>query len=112
MVNKLTEFQIKFLLKNFFKREDIAGWETIATNLIMKGECIVAGTKRIWCGGVGNFIDFKPYPDAYECTIMTFRKDEFFNSVFFKDKLQYSITKLRKEYEAMALDINDLEELW
>ena len=55
----LTTYQKDFLLNNFFENTSYAGWRGIATTLLETGECVVAGDKCIWVGGIGNFIEIK-----------------------------------------------------
>jgi len=71
-MGKITEYQKKFLLQNFFSLPEYPGWLNIATKLIESGRCIVAGHGCIWKGGIGNFIKTEPAEDAIDCTLYTF----------------------------------------
>lgn len=108
---ELNDFQKEFILNEFFKDERFAGWKSIGTKLIESGGCIVAGRNRLWCGGVGNFIDVDDEPESFECSRFTFRMGEFLKSDLFNDALQNEIHKLRKQYEKLATEIGYLNNL-
>jgi len=71
-------------LNEFFRNEKYAGWESIATQLLETGECIVAGKQSIWIGGIGNFIKTEDAKGAIDCTLYKFDLDYFFTSAWFK----------------------------
>lgn len=102
----ITEKQVNFLLENFFKNERYPGWKNIADKLIRDGQCIIAGTDKLWYGGVGNFIDIKEAPGTVGCSLLTFKKDVFLKSINFTDykkayllDLSNKITEMRNTYE-------------
>lgn len=80
----LTENQKNFLLNYFFKNEEFAGWKNIATLLLDKGSCIVAGKRCIWCGGIGNFIKTKNAENAIDCLLYEFDLEYFLSSEWYK----------------------------
>ena len=83
-MNKLTEYQKNFLLEYFFRNEAYVGWKNIATKLLEKGECIVAGNECIWNGGIGNFINTEKAENAVDCLLYKFDLDVFLSSEWYK----------------------------
>lgn len=88
---EINENQIQFLL-NFFVGQEIKRYELseevierIARKLIIEGKCIVAGNKRLWAGGVGNFIKTEEHDDYIGCLVHEFHIKEFLDSKFFKE---------------------------
>lgn len=90
-MKKLTTNQIEFLLKHFFQNPRYADWRNIAINLLNTGECIVAGDKCIWLGGIGNFIKTEPAKGAVCCSLYKFDLQNFLSSECHKE--------VKKEYE-------------
>lgn len=88
---KLTGEQIDFIKEYFFKREDLACWESIVDKLLKDGSCIVAGTGKLWYGGVGNFIQRTPAENAVDCSLLTFQREEFLASEYFRSHLEFFI---------------------
>lgn len=104
---KLDERQIEFISKLF--PNECAGANTIARKLISTGKCIVAGSDRIWRGGIGNFITDKPAENAIDCTELTFNFQSFISSELFKDiiqnellQIQEAIKELKKQEMSIA----------
>mgnify|MGYP003335996484 CR=1 FL=1 len=93
------ELQKQFILTRFFAN-DMPGWRTIGTKLIENGRCIVAGTERIWKGGIGNFIEVKPAEGTFECSLYTFDLKSFLKSELYKEE-----AKAYKEYAKNAFNI-------
>lgn len=83
-MKKLTENQKNFLLEYFFKNERYAGWRNIASVLLEHGTCIVAGTERIWRGGIGNYIKVEKADDLIDCSKYTFELDSLLISEWYK----------------------------
>ena len=81
----LTEYQKEFLLEYFFKNEKFPGWKIIATYLLEKGECIVAGIGDIWCGGIGNFIKITNAKNAVDCLLYEFDLEYFLSTEWYKE---------------------------
>jgi hypothetical protein len=81
----LTDYQKEFILKHFFINEKYPGWKSIATALLEKGNCIVAGEKCIWIGGIGNFVKTKVHEEAIGCLLYTFNLNEFLSSKWYKE---------------------------
>lgn len=84
-MKELTENQKTFLLNNFFKNEQYAGWKNIATTLIEKGKCVVAGDRCIWLGGIGNFINTSNADGYFDCLLYEFNLDYFMTSEYYKE---------------------------
>ena len=80
----LTNYQKEFFLECFFKNEKYSGWKEIATKLLETGQCIVAGDKCIWYGGIGNFIKTETAKDAFDCLLYKFDFDYFLTSEWYK----------------------------
>ena len=98
----MTGEQIEFIKKYFFKNEEYAGWGSIAQKLLEDGKCIVAGNSKLWYGGVGNFIKCTSAEDAIGCSLLTFDKDSFLQSVWVKEQVGYYLKELTHQ-------IDDLE---
>ena len=80
----LTEQQTEYLLENFFKNENFAGWKNIAKTLLEKGKCVVAGEYCIWDSYIGNFIETKKAFDFFGCLEYHFNLETFLKSEWFK----------------------------
>lgn len=106
----LTETQKNFILK-FFVNEEYAGWSHIANKLIDKGECIVAGDKCLWYGGVGNFIRTYEAYDYYGCMKYTFNLDEFIKSKYFIENLKSELNKTNNELNIIEKKHRELTHL-
>lgn len=103
---QLTSNQKEFLLENFFKNEEYAGWRNVAEKLLEKGECIVAGKTRMWIGGIGNFIEIEDAKDAVDCSFYKFDLDCFLSSEWcnqvvasYKEILSFKINELQDELD-------------
>lgn len=100
----VSEIQKNFLLEYFFKNEDYAGWNVIASTLIKEGLCLVAGNECIWMGGIGNFITTKSDHKtihAFDCLEYQFDLDNFLTSEWYKEvKTQYVLDLLDKKNKA------------
>jgi len=99
----MTEEQIEFIKKYFFKNEEYAGWDNIATRLLQEGSCIVAGNSKLWHGGVGNYIKCAPAENAIGCSLLTFDKDSFLQSVWFKEQANSHIKALGHQIGALKV---------
>lgn len=100
----LTEYQKEFILNNFFKNEKYAGWKTIATTLLEKGECIVAGEGCIWRGGIGNFIKTEHAKGEFFCTRYKFDLANFLSSEWYKEISGEYCQILRDKREALYVE--------
>jgi len=98
----MTGEQIEFIKKYFFKNEEYAGWDNIATRLLQEGSCIVAGHGKLWSGGIGNFIKTSPAENAFTCSLLTFDKDSFLQSAWFKEQADYHIKALGHQIVALS----------
>ena len=104
----LTENQKTYLLNYFFKNEEFAGWKSIATSLLETGECVVAGTKCIWLGGVGNFIKTENADGFYGCLKYSFDLEIFLTSEHFKSITEIYAEQLvekKKQLDSELVDI-------
>lgn len=108
-MRKLNETQKEFILETFFV-ESCAGWKTIGTDLIENGECIVAGTTRIWIGGVGNFITIEPAIGTVGCSLYKFDLESFLSSDSFKETVELKYQDLSMELNETTKVINDITE--
>ncbi len=106
---KLNNRQIQFLLKFF--PDNCAGAKSIATTLITEGKCIVAGTDRIWLGGIGNFISIEPVKGAFKCTEHTFDLKAFLSSEFFKDAAQKELSESQRKLVEAEIIVTSIVEL-
>jgi len=110
---EFNENQIHLLL-GFFITDKYNGWNHIAVDLIKKGECVVAGSERIWVGGIGNFISVQQAEGLHRCSIYKFNLDEFIKSGIFKDELFVQKIKAQEakiKLEKLIQDYNELEKL-
>jgi hypothetical protein len=102
----MTDNQKQFIKERFFKNEEYAGWSSIADTLLEKGECIIAGTDKLWYGGIGNFIKISTAEGMVGCSVLTFDKETFLKSAWFQeykkaylDNLTVKIEDLKATYE-------------
>lgn len=108
---QLTSNQKEFLLENFFKNEEYAGWRNVATKLLESGRCIVAGKTRMWIGGVGNFIQMEDAHDAIDCTLYKFDLDYFMTSEWYKDIYSQYISILYNEKLSIDTKYKEIADL-
>jgi len=106
----LNQHSKEFILQ-FFENKNYAGWKNIADILIQKGKCTVAGNECIWKGGIGNFINTSPTPNAFNCLDYTFNLKEFTKSRLFQDTLELIITDVEKEKNAIQNKLDHLKDL-
>jgi len=110
-MKKLTDKQKSYLLEYFFKNEHFPGWKNIATSLLEKGKCIVAGKECIWKGGIGNFIKTKEEESLFDCLEYEFDLDLFLSSEWCKEIANLHISDLlekKLELEQKYKEICDL----
>jgi hypothetical protein len=110
-MKKLTQPQKKFLLENFFKKEEIPGWKNIAEKLLETGKCIVAGDTCIWKGGIGYFIGTKDVKDAVGCIEYVFALEMFLSSKWYEDFKAEYIEQLKTKIEVLRFEQTNIEKL-
>jgi hypothetical protein len=108
-MTKLTEVQKNFIYKTFFKNSNYAGWGAVAEKLLTKGKCIVAGTKCIWVGGIGNYIKTKEAEEAVDCLEYTFDLNSFLKSNYFKEELKFHVLQCEARLEILKKDLDKLK---
>ena len=108
----LTEEQTEYILENYFKNDNFAGWKSIGKELIESGKCVVAGEKCIWVGGVGNFIETKKADDFFGCLEYTFNLEPFLKSEFFKQQVNNDYDKLLEEQELFNEKVHGISNLY
>lgn len=108
---ELTENQINFLLDIFFANPKYPGWKSIATSLITKGKCTVAGDRCIWIGGVGNFITTNTAPDLFSCLEYTFNLSYFLSSEYYKSVKESYMENLKEDMDNIIAKHNEIEAL-
>lgn len=106
----LTKKQTEFLL-TFFENKMYAGWRTIAMKLLETGQCIVAGEKSIWIGGIGNFIKTAETELAVDCLLYTFNLPEFIKSEYFKSISNQYIAILISNLRELETEYNEISKL-
>lgn len=107
-MNSLTFNQTSFIANTFFKNENYNGWEGIAHKLIKNGKCVVAGTKCIWQGGIGNFIQTSKPEDFVDCLLYEFNLTDFISSEYFIDSKKYELERLHQAKIAIDVQYNDI----
>ena len=107
-MKQLTKFQEEFLLDYFFKNEKYVGWRNIAESLLNKGECVVAGEKCIWIGGIGNFIETSKAEGYFGCTIYKFDLELFLSSAWYGQIFNAYISKLSDEKREIEQKYNEI----
>jgi len=107
----MTGEQIEFIKNHFFINGESAGWDNIATKLLQEGSCIVAGSSKLWYGGIGNFINCDPAENAVGCSLLTFDKDSFLQSVWFKEQADSHIKALGHQIGALKVQQYAIERL-
>jgi hypothetical protein len=110
-MKQLTETQKEFLLETFFRNEDYHGWRSIGYKLLDKGSCIVAGTKCIWVGGIGNFIKVTPAEDAFGCSEYKFNLKEFLDSDWFFETKREHVRDLEEKARRARIKFEDISKL-
>lgn len=96
----MNDFQKNWLLETFFKNEQFAGWKNIAEKLIDTGSCVTTNQgKKIWVGGIGNFIKSKPYEGGVDLIELTFDVKEFCSkdNMYFLEYYNHHVDKLNQE---------------
>lgn len=111
----MSEALKEFIFQHFFRKDVYPGERSIAYNLMEKGECIVAGTTRLWHGGVGNFITVTPAEGTIGCSLHVFDKQSFLESAIFVLMLREYVAEKRKNLKeninALKKQLKDLDEL-
>ena|GEM_PF-1829767 len=97
----MTGEQNEFINNHFFKNYDNHGWDNIARKLIKDGKCIVAGNSKLWHGGIGNFIKCAPAENAIGCSLLTFDKESFLQSAWFKEQVGYYLKELTHQIDSL-----------
>ena len=112
-MKKLNDIQVEFLLTTFFSisAENCANWRDIAIKLLNDGECIIGGNKRIWSGGVGNFITISNAENAFDCMLHKFSLDEFISSQYYKEVTDIYIVELLCRKLSIENEINNINAL-
>lgn len=110
-MTKLTEYQKNFLLDCFFKNEKYAGWESIATELLETGQCIVAGKGCIWIGGIGNFIKTEEAKNSINCTLYKFDLEYFFTSEWYREIRNIYANTLEAKLREANEEYNDINNI-
>lgn len=109
-VRELTESQKNFILDNFFKHEDYAGWKNIATALIENGTCVTPNTQSgfsIWRKkNIGTFIDVETADEFIDCVRYKFDLDKFLSSDWFKHVRKSYVNEEQIKIDAM-IKINE-----
>lgn len=119
-MRKLTDYQFRFILVNFFKKEEGIAWRIIACNLLEYGRAIYAGEKCVWDGGIGNFIRTEKAEGYHGCLLYSFDLESFLKSEYFLTErsifVSQAVTRL-KEFkpnpinEFIIQEFKDIDEL-
>jgi len=96
-IRKLNENHKEYLLKYFFDNERYEGWKSIATSLLETGECVVAGDRCIWLGGIGNFIKTENEEGFFGCVKYVFDLEYFLSSEYFKEITENYINQMTEQ---------------
>lgn len=107
---KLSKEQTEFFLEFFKLDEDrTPGWKNIATKLLEKGSCIVAGDSCLWKGGIGNFIKTENTDEAVGCLVYKFDIENFMQTSWyidtrnsFLDMMDHDLRKLESKRNEIA----------
>lgn len=105
----MDENKKNFLLNEFFKNEDFAGWQDIAESLICNGYCIIAGSKSLWSGGVGNFIEISEAKEYVDCVRLDFDLQKFTSTNYFKERLSVRIMSFTNEKRELDAKLESLQ---
>lgn len=112
MNKRLSEYQIDFIINNFFILEEYAGSKTIASNLLTSGECVVAGKECIWNKSlIGYYIKSEEATGFVDCLLYKFDLDGFLKSDAFITALSEKTINLCKEMHALNREVVELQEL-
>lgn len=107
----LTNYQREFLLQNFFINEKYAGWKVIAEELLHSGQCIVAGSKCIWNGGIGNFIKTEDAKGAVGCILYKFDLKYFLTSEWYKSIKNEYVSQLAAKVRQVKEEHREISDL-
>lgn len=110
LMANLDNAQKEFLLK-FFELPHLPGWKNIATKLLENESCIVAGTDKIWIGGIGNFIKTKSADILIDCLEYTFELEQFLSSKMLEERVDLELSKLEKDIENLKNKKQSIETL-
>jgi len=101
MIGEQIEFINNYFFKNYDNYDCGCGWDNIARKLIKDGECIVAGDDELWRGGIGNYIKYTPAENAIGCSLLTFDKESFLQSAWFKEQVGYYLKELTHQIDSL-----------
>jgi len=107
----MTDNQKQFIKEYFFKNENYAGWEGIADALLDNGEVIIAGSDKLWWGGIGNFIKISTAEGMVGCSILKFDKESFLESSWFLEYWNGYMTGLSVKIEELNIKYQEIQEL-
>lgn len=109
-MKKLTKHQANFIVNNFFIDSRYPGSRSIGEKLVENGKCIVAGTKSIYVGGIGNFIKTKEADDCVDCLEYTFDINMFLSSKWYKETQDLFLNDLGSEIKRLKQEVIDFEQ--
>lgn len=109
-MKQLTKAQKEFMLYNFFYSDYARGWKNIAESLLDTGECIVAGKKCVWQGGIGNFIETEKDPELIDCLRYKFDVKKFMSkdNKYFMEYYDRWLNKIKKDKEKAEEDLRTI----
>lgn len=106
--------QKDWLLDTFFKNDNFPGWKNIATELIETGNCLTSKQgENIWIGGIGNFIESKPYNGGIDIIELTFNLKEFIseNNAFFMEYYNEAVISANEKAQVATDYANSITNL-
>jgi len=102
------------LVLEMFRRENdsnINGYENIIEELVGSGSVVTTATsRRIWTGGVGNFVNYEVFAKGHDLYELTFDFDKFLTSAIFKEFLEYKHETLNVKITDSYKELNALRE--
>ena len=108
-MKKLTDKQKEFILQ-FFKDENCAGWKNVATSLINNGYSVIPGSKSLWHGGIGNFIQTEEAVGFEGCIKLVFNLKEFLNSKLLNESYEEYLREIKIEWKELQAKSQELGE--
>lgn len=107
----LTEYQKEFLFERFFRTSRYSSWKELANSLLENGKCLVAKRDPIWIGGIGNFIKIRDISDGVGVSLYTFDLENFIQSAFYKEFLQYQLSELAERQRKAIKEFDEISKL-
>lgn len=106
----LTKLQKDFILDEFFKNEEYAGWRNIAESLLNEGY-VTTTTCSIWSDNITNFMNIVASETNIGCYDYEFDIESFLVSEMFVTAYKKKLTTLKENFDKVKSDYEDFKVL-